>query len=127
MHGASRPNCSTSTCGREGRPLFIEGRLKFDSWETKDGQRRNKLSVVIDNFQFVDGGGGGGEGGGGNRESYSRDSNRDQAPAPGRGSPQVQAGKVSDSGGGGQAQGGQRQGGQHQGGGEEYDFEDIPF
>lgn len=36
----------------KGRQLFIEGRLKFDSWE-RDGQRRSKLSVVVENFQFL--------------------------------------------------------------------------
>ena len=29
----------------KGRPVFIEGTLKFDSWETEDGSRRSKLSV----------------------------------------------------------------------------------
>ena len=57
----------------KGRPVFIEGRLKFDEWEDRDGNKRNKLRVVIENFQFVDsrsGGGGrgapseGGRGGG---------------------------------------------------------------
>lgn len=46
----------------KGRPVFIEGRLKLDEWEDKNGQKRNKLKVVIDSFQFVDskqdGGGG---------------------------------------------------------------------
>ncbi len=37
----------------KGRPLLIEGRLKFDSWETQDGQRRSKLRVVAENFQFI--------------------------------------------------------------------------
>jgi len=55
---------------KKGRQIFIEGRLKFDTWE-RDGQRRSKLSVVCENFQFIDsqGGGGGGGGGGG----YQRD------------------------------------------------------
>ena len=52
----------------KGRPLFVEGRLKFDSWE-KDGQKRSKLSVNGENFQFIDSrkdsgdssGGGGGQ------------------------------------------------------------------
>ena len=47
----------------KGKPIFIEGRLKFDSWTGQDGQKRSKLSVVVDNFQFVgarEGGGGGG-------------------------------------------------------------------
>jgi single-strand DNA-binding protein len=51
---------------KKGRQIFIEGRLKLDTWE-KDGQKRSKLSVVVENFQFIDGQGGGegGEGGGG--------------------------------------------------------------
>jgi single-strand DNA-binding protein len=38
----------------KGKPLYIEGRLKFDSWE-KDGQKRSKLTVVIEQFQFLGG------------------------------------------------------------------------
>ena len=49
---------------KKGRQIFIEGRLKFDSWE-RDGQRRSKLSVVAENFQFIDSQGGGNGGGGG--------------------------------------------------------------
>jgi len=49
----------------KGKPIFIEGRLKYDSWEDKQGGgKRHKLSVVVDNFQFI-GGRDGGEGGGG--------------------------------------------------------------
>jgi single-strand DNA-binding protein len=40
---------------RKGRPLMVEGRLKLDQWETNDGQKRNKLGVVLENFQFVGG------------------------------------------------------------------------
>ncbi|MDX9911022.1 MAG: single-stranded DNA-binding protein [Phycisphaerales bacterium] len=49
----------------KGRPVFIEGRLKLDQWQDKDGQNRSKLVVVVENFQFVDSreGGGGGPGG----------------------------------------------------------------
>ncbi len=45
----------------KGKPIFIEGRLKFDSWEGKDGTKRSKLSIVVENFQFVGGDPGGGE------------------------------------------------------------------
>ena len=38
----------------KGRPLFVEGRLKFDSWENQEGQKRSKLSVNGENFQFID-------------------------------------------------------------------------
>src|SRR4051794_6681992 len=50
----------------KGKPIFIDGRLKFDQWEDKQGGgKRSKLSVVIDNFQFIGGRDGGGPGGGG--------------------------------------------------------------
>lgn len=45
----------------KGRPILVEGRLRFDSWTGQDGQKRSKLSVVVENFQFL---GGRGEGGG---------------------------------------------------------------
>ncbi len=53
---------------KKGRQIFLEGRLKFDSWE-KDGQKQSKLRLVVENFQFIDsqGGGEGGEGGPGPR------------------------------------------------------------
>ncbi|HHT9136849.1 MAG: single-stranded DNA-binding protein [Candidatus Brocadiales bacterium] len=39
----------------KGNPIFIEGRLQFNQWETKDGQKRSTLRVVADNFQFIGG------------------------------------------------------------------------
>ena len=49
----------------KGRPVFVEGRLKFDSWTAQDGTKRSKLKVIVENFQFLPGGGAGGAGGGG--------------------------------------------------------------
>ena len=45
---------------RKGRPVFIEGRLQYSTWESKEGQKRSKLEVVMENFQFLGGGGGAG-------------------------------------------------------------------
>lgn len=36
----------------KGRPAFIEGYLKFSTWES-DGQKRNKLEVVASAVQFL--------------------------------------------------------------------------
>ena len=47
----------------KGKPVFIEGKLRLDQWQDKEGQNRSKLKVVVDNFQFVDGPGGGSGGG----------------------------------------------------------------
>lgn len=40
---------------KKGRPLFVEGRLTYDSWESQDGQKRSKLKVTVENFQFLGG------------------------------------------------------------------------
>ena len=56
----------------KGKPIFIEGRLKLDSWEDKDGQKRSKMRVVIEDFQFIEGrGGGSGSGSGGDDSGYA--------------------------------------------------------
>ena len=54
----------------KGSPLMVEGRLKLDSWEGNDGQKRNKLKVVGERVQLLGSKGGGG--GGGEGRSYSR-------------------------------------------------------
>ena len=40
---------------QKGRPLLIEGRLTFDSWQAQDGTKRNKLKVTVESFQFIGG------------------------------------------------------------------------
>ena len=51
----------------KGRPLYVEGRLKLDQWEDKNTkEKKSKMRVVLEQFQFLgDGRGGGGSGGGG--------------------------------------------------------------
>ncbi|MCK6479055.1 MAG: single-stranded DNA-binding protein [Planctomycetes bacterium] len=66
---------------KKGRMVFIEGRLQFDQWESKEGEKRSRLRVVADRVQFLGGkgrdegeGGGGGGGGGGARREERRPS-----------------------------------------------------
>jgi single-strand DNA-binding protein len=41
---------------QKGKPIFVEGRLKYDSWEDKQGGgKRSKLTVHVENFQFIGG------------------------------------------------------------------------
>ena len=49
----------------KGRPLFVEGRLRLDQWEDKNTkEKRSRMKVVLENFQFLgDSRGGGGAGG----------------------------------------------------------------
>ena len=37
----------------KGRPILVEGRLKLDRWETQAGEKRSKLGVILESFQFV--------------------------------------------------------------------------
>ncbi|MBI4614678.1 MAG: single-stranded DNA-binding protein [Planctomycetes bacterium] len=47
---------------KKGDPLFVEGRLKLDTWKGKDGSNHSKHRVIVENFQFL--GQRGGRGGG---------------------------------------------------------------
>ena len=40
----------------KGKALLLQGRLKYDQWDDKQGGgKRSKLSVVVENFQFLGG------------------------------------------------------------------------
>jgi single-strand DNA-binding protein len=75
---------------QKGKPIYIEGRLKYDTWEDKNGGgKRSRHVVVVDNFQFVgskDGGGdAGGQGepsGGGYQQRSAPQQNRPAPPPP---------------------------------------------
>lgn len=58
---------------QKGRPILVEGRLDQRSWE-QDGQKRSKIEVVVDNFNFVGGGNDGGGFSGGSSNASSNDS-----------------------------------------------------
>lgn len=40
---------------KKGRQLYIEGRLNLETWDSPEGQKRSKLKVVCENFQFIGG------------------------------------------------------------------------
>jgi len=62
---------------QKGRALLVSGRLQQRSWE-QDGQKRSKVEVVVEDFNFV-GGGDGGSGDGGS--APARSSAPSSAPA----------------------------------------------
>jgi single-strand DNA-binding protein len=77
---------------KKGRPILVEGRLKLDQWDDKQtGQKRSRLGVILETFQFLDSGRGDGGGGGGSRSAPSAppagappapDAPEPEAPAP---------------------------------------------
>lgn len=75
----------------KGSKVAIEGKLRYSSWE-RDGQRRSKLEVIVDEIEFLSRGNG--QGGQGSQGSYN------------------QGGQGSYGQGGSYNQGGYNQGGQ---------------
>jgi single-strand DNA-binding protein len=66
----------------KGRPMLVEGRLKYDTWTGQDGQKRSKHSIVVDGFQFVGSREGGGQAGGGyDREQAGEGQGEGYGPA----------------------------------------------
>jgi single-strand DNA-binding protein len=53
--GAQAESCKQYL--QKGRPVLIEGRLKFDTWEDPNGQTRNKHTIVADRVVFLGSGG----------------------------------------------------------------------
>lgn len=83
---------------QKGSLAFIEGRLRFDSWEDKQtGQKRNKLKVVLENVQFMPRGSGGQQGAGGGA-APAAEAGGDEPPA-GREVPPPRAGAKPDASG----------------------------
>lgn len=63
----------------KGSPILIEGRLKYENWEDKNGGgKRSKLSVVVEEFRFV----GPREDGGGQRVDRDSDQTRGGGSRP---------------------------------------------
>ena len=69
---------------KKGRPLLVEGRLKLDTWEDKNTkEKRSRLGVVLESFQFLGDGQGRGAEGGGGFDSASSGSSRPRPAASG--------------------------------------------
>ncbi len=73
---------------KKGRPVYIEGRLRLESWDDKQsGQKRTKMKVVGEQLQLLGSrdGGGSESKGGGDEYSVARPASRPPsrpAPAP---------------------------------------------
>jgi single-strand DNA-binding protein len=56
----------------KGKALYVEGRCKTDSWEDKNTkEKRSRMKVVLEQFQFLGGKDGGASGGSGANEGAS--------------------------------------------------------
>lgn len=62
----------------KGSAILVSGRLQQRSWE-QDGQKRSKVEVVVEDFNFV-GGGGSNDSGGSNSSSSSTNGSTESKP-----------------------------------------------
>ncbi len=37
---------------KRGNPIFIDGRIQTRSWDDKDGQKKYRTEIIVENFQF---------------------------------------------------------------------------
>lgn len=82
----------------KGSKVAIEGKLRYSSWE-RDGQRRSKLEVIVDEIEFLSRGQQGGGQGGYGQSAYGQggyDAAPMPAPAPQAPAPVPPAGDVFD-------------------------------
>ena len=67
--GRTAENCKQYLT--KGRPVFVEGQLRLDQWETPQGEKKSRMKVRADRVQFLGGGGAAG-GGGASRSAGSQ-------------------------------------------------------
>lgn len=51
VFGAQAENCDAYLS--KGRQVAVDGRLRWRSWEDKDGNKRSKVEVIADTVQFI--------------------------------------------------------------------------
>jgi len=72
----------------KGRPLYVEGRLRLDQWEDKNTkEKRSRMKVVLEQFQFLGDSRGGGAGGAGGAAAGASDFDQTGGGTPERHSP----------------------------------------
>jgi len=54
---------------KKGSGILVSGRLEQRSWEDKEGQKRSRVEIVVEDFNFVGGANGDGGNGGGSKSS----------------------------------------------------------
>ena len=64
---------------KKGSGILVSGRLEQRSWEDKEGQKRSRVEIVVEDFNFVGGNGDGGASGG-SRSGSSSAAAADVAP-----------------------------------------------
>lgn len=78
VFGRNAENCAQYLS--KGRPIAVDGRLDWSEWQAQDGSKRQSLSVVANDVQFL--GDGQGQGGGSSSGSSGSDTPPPVSSAP---------------------------------------------
>ncbi len=81
---------------KKGSGVFVEGRLKLDTWETSEGQKRSKHRVVAERVQFLPRSSGAPEGR--EVEEFGGNYNEQPADGPAKGPAKAVASEGSEDG-----------------------------
>jgi single-strand DNA-binding protein len=73
--GQQGENCAKYL--KKGRPVAIDGRLRWREWETKEGQKRQAVDIIAESVQFL-----GSRDGAGNGNGYSSSAQSSESYAP---------------------------------------------
>ncbi|HZT86278.1 MAG TPA: single-stranded DNA-binding protein [Gaiellaceae bacterium] len=66
VFGNQAENCAQYLS--KGRPVGIDGKLRWREWQAQDGSKREAVEIVADSVQFLGGRGDGDPGGGGGNQ-----------------------------------------------------------
>jgi len=66
----------------KGSPIFVEGRLQLDQWETKEGEKRSRLRVRAERIQFLGRPAGRGQAGGAGESGQAAAPTAQRSAAP---------------------------------------------
>ena len=67
---------------KKGSGILVSGRLEQRSWEDKEGQKRSRVEIVVEDFNFIGGGDGGSYEGGSSRGKSSSKASASDDVAP---------------------------------------------
>ena len=70
---------------QKGRQVYVEGRLRTDTYKDKDGVEKRSTEVICNTVQFLGSGGGGGAGGARRNDGPPARDDGDDAPPAGDG------------------------------------------
>jgi single-strand DNA-binding protein len=67
---------------KKGKEILVKGQMDYQSWETKEGEKRSVLKIKVEDFEFLGGKADGASGGGAGREvGDATDAQQAQFPA----------------------------------------------